>query len=196
MKILVLGAGVIGTSTAWYLAAQGHEVIVVDRREAAGLETSFAHGGQISVSHSEPWANPDAPFKLLRWLWREDSPLLFRLRMDPHQWAWGIRFFFECAPWRTRENSRQMVLLSAYSRQALAELRAETGLEYDALQRGICTTSRRRRRMPRRRYGLRRRLDGLSRRARESVAIEPVARRLRLADRGPRSRARRSATRT
>ena len=137
MKILVLGAGVIGTSTAWYLAAQGHEVAVVDRQEGAGLETSFANGGQISVSHSEPWANPEAPLKLLKWLWREDAPLLFRLRMDPHQWSWGIRFFFECAPWRTRENSRQMVMLSAYSRQALAELRAETGLEYDALQRGI-----------------------------------------------------------
>jgi len=137
MKILVLGAGVIGTSTAWYLAAQGHEVTVLDRQEGAGLETSFANGGQISVSHSEPWANPEAPFKLLKWLWREDAPLLFRLRMDPHQWTWGLRFFFECAPWRTRENSRQMVMLSAYSRQALAELRAETGLEYDALQRGI-----------------------------------------------------------
>lgn len=137
MKILVLGAGVIGTSTAWYLAGQGHEVVVVDRREGAGLETSFANGGQISVSHSEPWANPDAPAKLLKWLWREDSPLLFRLRMDPKQWSWGLRFFFECAPWRTRENSAQMVKLSAYSRQALAELRAETGIEYDALQRGI-----------------------------------------------------------
>ena len=137
MKILVLGAGVIGTSTAWYLAGLGHEVVVVDRREGAGLETSFANGGQISVSHSEPWANPDAPAKLLKWLWREDSPLLFRLRLDPKQWSWGLRFFFECAPWRTRENSAQMVKLSAYSRQALAELRAETGIEYDALQRGI-----------------------------------------------------------
>jgi len=137
MKILVLGAGVIGTSTAWYLAARGHEVTVVDRRSGAGLETSYANGGQISVSHSEPWSTPDAPIKLVKWWFQPDSPLLFRLRMDTHQWSWGLRFFYECAPWRTRENSRLMVTLSAYSREALAELRAGTGIEYDALERGI-----------------------------------------------------------
>ena len=137
MKILVLGAGVIGTSTAWYLAARGHEVAVVDRRSGPGLETSYANGGQISVSHSEPWSTPEAPLKLVKWWFKPDSPLLFRLRMDPHQWSWGLRFFYECAPWRTRENSRLMVTLSAYSREALAELRATTGIEYDALQRGI-----------------------------------------------------------
>ena len=137
MKILVLGAGVIGTSTAWYLARHGHDVTVVDRREGAGLETSFANGSQISVSHSEPWSTPDAPIKLVKWWFKPDSPLLFRLRMDPHQWSWGLKFFYECAPWRTRENSRLMVTLSAYSREALAELRATTGIEYDALERGI-----------------------------------------------------------
>jgi D-amino-acid dehydrogenase len=137
MKVLVLGAGVIGTCTAWYLAGRGHEVTVVDRQEGAGLETSFANGGQISVSHSEPWANPDAPVKLLKWLWREDSPLLFRLRMDPHQWTWGIKFFYECMPWRTPENSRRMVTLSAYSREKLAELRNTTSIDYDALEKGI-----------------------------------------------------------
>jgi D-amino-acid dehydrogenase len=144
MKILVLGAGVIGTSTAWYLAGRGHEVTVVDRREGAGLETSFANGGQISVSHSEPWSTPDAPLQLVKWWFREDSPLLFRLRMDPHQWSWGLSFFHECAPWRTRENSRLMVTLSAYSREALAQLRDATGVEYDALERGIlhCYTDR------------------------------------------------------
>ena len=137
MKVLVLGAGVVGTATAWYLAAQGHEVRVVDRREGAGLETSFANGGQISVSHSEPWANPDAPIKLLKWLRHPDSPLLFRLKLDPKQWEWGLRFFYECMPWRTLENSRQMVTLSGYSREALGELRATTGIQYDALERGI-----------------------------------------------------------
>ena len=137
MKVLVLGAGVIGTCTAWYLAGRGHEVTVVERQPGAGLETSFANGSQISVSHSEPWANPDAPIKLLKWLWREDSPLLFRLRMDPHQWSWGIRFFYECMPWRTPENSRRMVTLSAYSREKLAEIRNTTSIDYDALERGI-----------------------------------------------------------
>lgn len=137
MKVLVLGAGVIGTSTAWYLAGAGHEVVVVDRREGAGLETSFANGGQISVSHAEPWANPDAPAKILHWLWREDSPLLFRLRLDPRQWEWGARFLYECRPSRTRENIAQIVKLALYSRASLQALREETGIEYDALQRGI-----------------------------------------------------------
>ena len=137
MKVLVLGAGVIGTSTAWYLAEKGHEVVVVDRREGPGLETSFANGGQISVCHAEPWANPDAPTKILQWIWRDDAPLLFRLRMDPHQWSWGLRFLAECLPGRTRENIAQIVKLSLYSRSSLQELRAATGIEYDQLELGI-----------------------------------------------------------
>jgi D-amino-acid dehydrogenase len=137
MKVLVLGAGVLGTSTAWYLVERGHDVTVIDRREGAGLETSFANGGQISVCHAEPWANPDAPLKILQWLRRDDSPLLFRLRMDPAQWRWGARFLYECLPSRTRENIAQIVRLSLYSRAALQELRAATGVEYDALARGI-----------------------------------------------------------
>ena len=137
MKVLVLGAGVLGTATAWYLVQQGHEVTVIDRREGPGLETSFANGGQISVCHAEPWANPDAPLKILQWLRRDDSPLLFRLRIDPAQWLWGIRFLYECRPSRTRANIAQIVKLSLYSRAALQELRAGTGIEYDALTRGI-----------------------------------------------------------
>ena len=137
MKVLVLGAGVIGVSTAWYLTRNGHEVTVVDRREGAGLETSFANGGQISVCHAEPWANPGAPGKILQWLWRDDAPLLFRLRMDPHQWAWGARFLAECLPGRTRENIGEIVRLSLFSRAALQELRASTGIEYDQLELGI-----------------------------------------------------------
>ena len=137
MKVLVLGAGVIGTSTAWYLTAAGHEVTVVDRREGAGLETSFANGGQISVCHAEPWANPEAPLKILQWIWRDDAPLLFRLKLDPHQWTWGTRFLWECQPGRTKENIRQIVKLSLFSRASLQRLREETGIEYDALERGI-----------------------------------------------------------
>src|SRR5581483_1047081 len=82
MKVLVLGAGVIGVTSAWYLARAGHEVTVLDRQPAPGMETSFANGGQISVSHAEPWANPGAPGKILRWLGREDAPLLFRRCAD------------------------------------------------------------------------------------------------------------------
>ena len=137
MKVLVLGAGVIGTATAWYLTEAGHEVTVVDRREGAGMETSFANGGQISVCHAEPWANPEAPLKILQWIWRDDAPLLFRLKLDPSQWAWGARFLYECQPSRTRDNIGQIVRLALYSRDSLQALRAQTGILYDALERGI-----------------------------------------------------------
>src|SRR5215472_9089736 len=107
MRVLVLGAGVIGTTSAWFLQAAGHEVTVVERQEAAAQETSFANGGQISVSHVEPWANPDAPLKILRWLGQPDAPLLFRPTLDPRQWFWGLRFLYECLPSRTRHNMLQ-----------------------------------------------------------------------------------------
>jgi D-amino-acid dehydrogenase len=137
MRVIVLGAGVVGTASAWYLARAGHEVTVVERQGAAGLETSFANGGQISVSHAEPWANPDAPGKIWEWLGREDAPLLFRLRGDGRQWAWGLRFLVECLPFRTRENIRQILALSLYSRAQLQLLRRDTGIQYDQLTRGI-----------------------------------------------------------
>ncbi len=137
MKVLVLGAGVIGTTTAWYLAGQGHEVALLDRREGPGLETSFANGGQISACHAEPWANPEAPAKILRWIWRDDAPLLFRLRMDPAQWAWGLRFLLECLPSRTRRNMGDIVRLALYSRASLEALRAATALAYDQRELGI-----------------------------------------------------------
>jgi D-amino-acid dehydrogenase len=137
MKVIVLGAGVIGTTSAWYLAQAGHEVLVVDRRPQPGLETSFANGGQISVSHSEPWANPTAPLQILRWLGREDAPLLFRPRLDREQWLWGARFLLECLPARTRRNTTQALALAIYSREQLQELRSQTGIAYDAQTRGI-----------------------------------------------------------
>ena len=137
MKVLVLGAGVIGVTTAWFLNKSGHEVTVVDRQPGAGLETSFANGGQISVSHAEPWANPSAPLKALKWLAQEDAPLLFRLRPDLRQWLWGLSFLRECMPARTRRNIRQIVTLGLYSRATLQSLRTETGIEYDQLTRGI-----------------------------------------------------------
>lgn len=137
MRVLVLGAGVIGVSSAWYLRQCGHEVVVVDRQPGAGLETSFANGGQISVSQSEPWAAPGAPFKVLKWLMRDDAPLLFRPKLEWHQLSWGMRFMLECLPWRFERNIREMVNLGLYSREALQELRRETGIAYDELTRGI-----------------------------------------------------------
>ena len=137
MQVVVLGAGVVGTASAWYLGRAGHEVTVLDRQAEPALETSFANGGQISVSHAEPWANPTAPFRVLQWLGKEDAPLLFRPRADLDQWLWGLRFLFECLPARTRRNTEAAFALAVYSREALRALRSETGLHYDELTRGI-----------------------------------------------------------
>ena len=137
MRVIVLGAGVIGTTSAWYLARAGHEVTVVDRQPEVALETSFANGGQISVSHSEPWANPTAPLKILRWLGREDAPLLFRPRAELGEWVWGLRFLVECLPGRTRRNTEAAFALAVYSREQLRQLRRETLIPYDARTSGI-----------------------------------------------------------
>ena len=137
MRVLVLGAGVVGTASAWYLARAGHEVVVVDRQPVPGNETSFANGGQISVSHAEPWANPHALPQVLRWLGREDAPLLWRWRADPSQLAWGLRFLGECLPQCTRRNMAAIVALALDSRARLQALRRELGLEYDQQERGI-----------------------------------------------------------
>ena len=137
MKTVVLGAGLLGVTSAYYLQQLGHEVTVIDRQAAPAAETSFANGGQISVSHAEPWANPSAPFKVLQWISREDAPLLFRLRADTRQWSWGLRFLRECTPARTRNNIGQIVRLGLYSREMLQALRRETGITYDHRTQGI-----------------------------------------------------------
>jgi D-amino-acid dehydrogenase len=137
LKVLILGAGVVGVSSAWYLSKAGHRVTVVDRQPDAGLETSFANGGQISVSHAEPWSNPHAPLRALSWMGREDAPLLFRPRLDAALFDWSWRFLRECTPGRTRENIRDIVRLALYSRDQLGRLREETGIRYDHLTRGI-----------------------------------------------------------
>ena len=137
MKVLVIGAGVVGTTTAWYLSEAGHEVTVVDRQPGAGQETSFANGGQISVSHAEPWANPSALRKIIGWLGQEDAPLLFRWRLDPDLFRWGMQFLRECSVSRTRRNMRAIVSMARYSRERLQMLRESTGLQYDQQTLGI-----------------------------------------------------------
>ncbi|MDY7538127.1 D-amino acid dehydrogenase [Undibacterium sp. RTI2.1] len=137
MKVIVLGSGIIGTSSAWFLKKQGHDVTVIERQPGAAQETSFANGCQISVSHAEPWANPSAPLKVLKWLGKEDAPLLFRPRAEWLQWLWGMSFLRECTPGRTADNIRQIVAISEYSRQTLQAVRAETGIDYDCLTKGI-----------------------------------------------------------
>jgi D-amino-acid dehydrogenase len=137
LRVLVLGAGVIGTTSAWYLARAGHEVVVVDRQPVPGNETSFANGGQISVSHAEPWANPHVLPQILRWLGKEDAPLLWRWRADAAQLTWGLRFLRECLPGRTRRNIAAIVAMALYSRSCLQALRRELALDYDQRERGI-----------------------------------------------------------
>ena len=137
MRVTVLGAGLLGVTSAYYLNQLGHDVTVIDRQATPGAETSFANGGQISVSHAEPWANPGAPLKLLQWLGREDAPLLFRLRADMRQWLWGLQFLRECTPARTRHNIAQIVRLGTYSRDTLQALRRDLGIAYDQRTQGI-----------------------------------------------------------
>ncbi|WP_420475878.1 D-amino acid dehydrogenase [Noviherbaspirillum sp. ST9] len=137
MKVIVLGAGILGTASAWFLNKAGHEVTVIERQPGVALETSFANGCQISVSHAEPWANPSAPLKIVKWLGREDAPLLYRFRPEWLQWKWGMHFLRECLPSRTAANMRQIVAMAEYSRQTLQAVRAETGIAYDQLTRGI-----------------------------------------------------------
>ena len=139
MKVVVLGAGLIGVAAAWYLRQAGHEVQVVDRREGPGLETSFANGGQISADHAAPWAKPGVPLQALKWMLHEDSPLLFRLRADPAQWRWGLEFLRNCTAARYRQNAARLQRLGRYSRDQLRALREDTGLQYDRVARGILT---------------------------------------------------------
>ena len=137
MRVIVLGAGLLGVTSAYFLHQQGHEVTVLDRQATPAAETSFANGGQISVSHAEPWANPSAPLKVLKWIGKEDAPLLFRLRADMRQWLWGLAFLRECTPARTRHNIEQIVRLGTYSREQLQKLRLDEGLFYDERTQGI-----------------------------------------------------------
>ncbi|MGA7984310.1 MAG: D-amino acid dehydrogenase [Burkholderiales bacterium] len=137
MKVVVLGAGVVGVASAWYLAEAGHDVTVVERQSDAGRETSFANGGQISAGHAEPWARPDVLPKMIKWLGREDAPMLFRPRASLAQWEWGLRFLFECLPGRFARNTRELAGLALYSRDCLATLRERTGIEYQSSRRGI-----------------------------------------------------------
>jgi D-amino-acid dehydrogenase len=137
MRIVVLGAGVVGVATAWRLARDGHAVTVIDRQPNAAMETSFANGGQISVCHAEPWAGPGTPMKALKWLGQEDAPLLFRPRLDADQWIWGLRFLLECRQSRWEANARSLVALGLHSRGLLRTWRRELGLDYDAGEHGI-----------------------------------------------------------
>ena len=131
LKIVILGSGVIGVTTAYYLAKAGHEVEVIERRQQPGLETSFANAGQISPGYSSPWAGPGIPLKAVKWLLMEHGPLVIRPKADPAMWRWLLQMLRNCTAARYATNKARMVPIAEYSRDCLRELRAETGLEYE-----------------------------------------------------------------
>lgn len=135
--VVIIGAGIVGVNTAYWNLRNGKSVCVIDRRPAAGLETSFANGGQISVSHAEPWANPSAPLKVLKWLFDSEAPLLFRPRMDVRQWLWIAQFLVDCMPWRADRHTTEIVKLATQSRTLLKEIREREKIQYDSRSEGI-----------------------------------------------------------
>lgn len=136
MKIVILGAGVIGTSTAYYLAKAGHQVTVIERQAGSALETSFANAGEVSVGYSSPWAGPGVPLKAIQWLMMEHSPLKIRPSFDPTMWRWVLQMLGNCTQKRYEINKSRMLRMSQYSREMLEQLRNETGIRYDERTQG------------------------------------------------------------
>ncbi|WP_323991719.1 MULTISPECIES: D-amino acid dehydrogenase [Nguyenibacter] len=136
MKIIVLGSGVVGVTSAWYLAQAGHEVTVIDRQPEAGMETSFANAGQVSPGYSAPWAGPGVPLKALKWLMMSYRPFVFWPMPDPHLWTWLVQMLENCTTAAYARNKGRMVRLAEYSRDVMRDLRADTGITYDDRQQG------------------------------------------------------------
>jgi D-amino-acid dehydrogenase len=137
VRTVVIGAGAVGNATAYYLHKLGHEVTVVERQPGAALETSFGNGGVIHASEVEPWSQPGMPRKILSWLGKENAPLWLRYGAIPHMWRWGLDFIANCTEDRFRNNARANLRLALLSLQSLHEIREETGVQYDAGQRGV-----------------------------------------------------------
>ncbi|AKR42082.1 D-amino acid dehydrogenase [Methylophilus sp. TWE2] len=136
MRVLVLGSGVIGVTSAYYLALKGFSVTVIDRQPGVGLETSFANAGQISPGYSAPWAGPDVPLKALKWLFQHHAPLSIQPDFSLWQLQWIAQFLRNCSLERYTLNKSRMVRLAEYSRDCLRELRASTGIQYEQRSRG------------------------------------------------------------
>ncbi|MER2510606.1 D-amino acid dehydrogenase [Amaricoccus sp.] len=136
MKVIVLGAGVIGVTTAWYLARQGVEVLVLDRQPGPGLETSFANAGELSYGMTSPWAAPGIPMKAVKWLFMRHRPLFIWPLISPTMWAWGAKMLMNCDEAHYRLNKGRMVRISNYSRDALTDLMAETPIAFDQRELG------------------------------------------------------------
>ncbi len=136
MKIVILGAGVIGTTSAYYLAKAGHDVTVLERQPGPALETSFANAGEVSPGYSAPWAGPGVPVKAVKWLLMHHSPLVIKPMLDAAMWRWGLQMLRNCTEERYRINKARMVRLAEYSRDCMKQLRADTGIRYDERMQG------------------------------------------------------------
>ncbi len=136
MKIIVMGAGVIGVTSAWYLAEAGHDVVLLDRQPGPALETSFANAGEISPGYASPWAAPGIPAKALRWLFMKHAPLIIKPRLDMAMLRWTLAMLRNCTPARYAVNKSRMVRLAEYSRDELVALRARLDLDYDHRSQG------------------------------------------------------------
>lgn len=136
MKVVVLGGGVIGVTTAYYLARAGHEVTVLDRQKGPALETSFANAGEVSPGYSSPWAGPGVPVKAVKWLLMKHGPLAIRPNLDPAMWSWVLKMLRNCTSARYAVNKARMVPIAKYSRDCLRELRSEIGLAYEERSQG------------------------------------------------------------
>ena len=136
MKVLVLGGGVIGVASAYYLAKAGHEVTLVDRQSGPALETSFGNAGEVSPGYSAPWAGPGVPIKAINWMLMQHSPLVIWPLFDPAMWRWGAMMLANCTAKAYALNKSRMVPIAEYSRDCLKQLRAETGIEYDDRAQG------------------------------------------------------------
>lgn len=131
MKVVVLGGGVIGVTSAYYLAKAGHEVELIDRQPGAALETSFANAGEISPGYASPWAGPGIPQKAIKWLMMKHPPLIVRPVPDPYLARWVLQMLMNCTSARYAANKARMVRIAEYSRDVLKQLRADTGITYD-----------------------------------------------------------------
>ncbi|MDO8651154.1 MAG: D-amino acid dehydrogenase [Undibacterium sp.] len=136
MKVVILGAGVIGTASAYYLAKAGHEVTVLERQPASGLETSYANAGEVSPGYSSPWAGPGVPLKAIKWLMMRHSPLAIRPSLDPQMWRWVTQMLMNCTTKRYELNKGRMLRMAEYSRDVLQQLRSDTGIHYDERTQG------------------------------------------------------------
>jgi D-amino-acid dehydrogenase len=136
VKVLILGSGVIGVTSAYYLARAGHEVTVVDRQPEPALETSFANAGEVSPGYSSPWAGPGVPVKAIKWLLMKHGPLVIRPKLDPVMWVWLSKMLRNCTSARYAVNKSRMIPIAEYSRDCLRDLRRDIGIQYDERSQG------------------------------------------------------------